>query len=211
MTIDGKRRSRDRGARWWWGRRDRRGDIRGRGAGRASHASRGPCGGGAHPAGRAQGCKLATVEISLADYAKKRVPKTFDLPFTKPAGGVSVLRGCGVGRLRHLRQPSGIVGRPRVREVRITLPHPRILSVDILRFETINERSGFLNAIPPEERNRWYGEARAALENGALAQGALDKAQAHARELFAGFVGAPRIHAGVDDTRRGGQAAAAHR
>src|SRR5205823_2147252 len=28
-------------------------------------------------------CKLATVEVSLADYAKKTVPKTLDLPFTK--------------------------------------------------------------------------------------------------------------------------------
>ncbi|HXU65147.1 MAG TPA: hypothetical protein VN962_25785, partial [Polyangia bacterium] len=28
-------------------------------------------------------CKLSTVELSLADYAKKTVPKTVDLPFTK--------------------------------------------------------------------------------------------------------------------------------
>ena len=61
-------------------------------------------------------------------------------------------------------------------QVRITLPPPRILSIDIQRFETINEESGFLNAISPEDRNRWYGEARAALERGALAQGALDRA-----------------------------------
>ena len=30
-------------------------------------------------------CKLATVEMSLADYAKKQVPKSVDLPFTKEA------------------------------------------------------------------------------------------------------------------------------
>jgi hypothetical protein len=72
--------------------------------------------------------------------------------------------------------------------VRITLPPPRILSVDIVRFETINEESGFLNAIAPEDRNRWYTEARSALERGALAQGALDRAQIHAEDLFEAFV-----------------------
>ena len=85
---------------------------------------------------------------------------------------------------------AGIVVNHAKREVRITLPPPRILSIDILRFETINEESGFLNAISPEDRNRWYGEARAALERGALAQGALERARAHARELFAGVRGA---------------------
>ena len=48
--------------------------------------------------------------------------------------------------------------------------------------------SGFLNAIAPEDRNRWYTEARSALEHGALAQGALDRAQIHAEELFEAFV-----------------------
>ena len=72
--------------------------------------------------------------------------------------------------------------------MRITLPPPRILSIDIQRFETINEDSGFLNAIAPEDRNRWYSEARSALEHGALAQGALDRAQIHAEELFEAFV-----------------------
>ena len=71
----------------------------------------------------------------------------------------------------------------------MTLPPPRILSIDILRFETINEDTGFLNEIAPADRNRWYGEARAALERGALAGGALARATTHARELFAGFVG----------------------
>ena len=72
--------------------------------------------------------------------------------------------------------------------MRITLPQPHILSIDIQRFEIINETSGFLNAIAPDDRNRWYGEARSALERGALAQGALDRAQIHAEELFEAFV-----------------------
>jgi hypothetical protein len=133
-------------------------------------------------------CKLATVEFSLADYAKKRVPKTFDLPFTTQAEAFLFYAGTVSAGFDVCDQVSGVSVNHALREVHVTLPHPRILSVDMLRFETINERSGFLNAIAPEERNRWYGEARTALENGALAQGALDKAQTHARELFAGFV-----------------------
>ena len=73
--------------------------------------------------------------------------------------------------------------------MRITLPPPRILSIDISRFETINEEQGFLNAIAPEDRNSWYAEARSALEKGALAQGALDRAQNTPLELFEAFVG----------------------
>ena len=85
----------------------------------------------------------------------------------------------------------------------MTLPPPRILSIDVQRFETINEDSGFLNAIAPADRNRWYGEARAALERGALARRARSSAPTtHARELFAGFVGA---HGYTLTLRRGGR------
>ncbi len=133
-------------------------------------------------------CKLSTVELSLADYAKKTVPKTIDIPFTKEptaylfysgvvSAGFDVCDGAAEISVNHAK-----------REVHVTLPPPRILSIDVQRFETINEDSGFLNAIEPADRNRWYAEARAALERGALAAGALERADAHARELFAGFV-----------------------
>lgn len=133
-------------------------------------------------------CKLSTVELSLADYARKTVPKTIDLPFTKEptaylfyagvvAAGFDVCDGAAEISVNHAK-----------REVHVTLPPPRILSIDIQRFETINEDSGFLNAIEPADRNHWYTEARAALERGALSAGALERADAHARELFAGFV-----------------------
>jgi hypothetical protein len=134
-------------------------------------------------------CKLATVEMSLADYAKKTVPKSVDLPFTKEPEAYLFYAGIVSAGFDICDTPAGIVVNHAERQVRITLPPPRILSVDILRFETINETSGFLNAISPEDRNRWYGEARAALEHGALAQGALDRAQIHAEELFEAFVG----------------------
>lgn len=133
-------------------------------------------------------CKLATVEVSLADYAKKTVPKTVDLPFTKDPEAFLFYAGIVSAGFDICDTPAGIVVNHAERQVRITLPQPRILSIDIQRFETINESSGFLNAIAPEDRNRWYTEARSALERGALAQGALDRAQIHAEELFEAFV-----------------------
>jgi len=134
-------------------------------------------------------CKLATVEVSLADYARKTVPKTVDLPFTKDPEAFLFYAGIVSAGFDICDAPAGIVVNHAERQVRITLPPPRILSIDIQRFETINESSGFLNAIGPEDRNRWYTEARSALEHGALAQGALDRAQIHAEELFEAFVG----------------------
>jgi len=133
-------------------------------------------------------CKLSTIELSLADYAKKTVPKAVDLPFTKEATAYLFYSGVVSAGFDVCDGPSQIDVNHAKREVLIRLPPPRILSVDVLRFETINEESGFLNAISPSDRNRWYTEARASLEKAANAAGALEKAQAHARDLFAGFV-----------------------
>ena len=134
-------------------------------------------------------CKLATVELSLADYAKKTVPKSVDLPFTKEARAYLFYAGVVSAGYDICDAPAGIAVDHAARQVRITLPPPRILSVDISRFETINEEQGFLNAITPDDRNKWYADARAALEKGALSQNALDRAQQHALELFEAFVG----------------------
>jgi hypothetical protein len=133
-------------------------------------------------------CKLATVELSIADYARKVVPKTVDLPFTEQPEAFLFYSGIVSAGFDVCDHAAGVDVNHRTREVRVTLPPPRLLSVDILRFEIINERTGLLNGIPPEERNHWYADARASLEKGALAQGALERAQTHARELFEGFV-----------------------
>lgn len=133
-------------------------------------------------------CKLSTVELSLADYAKKTVPKTVDLPFTKEPTAYLFYSGVVSAGFDVCDGPSEISVNHSKREVHVTLPPPHILSVDVLRFETINEDSGFLNAIEPSDRNRWFREARDALEKGALKSGALERAESHAHELFAGFV-----------------------
>ncbi len=133
-------------------------------------------------------CKLSTVELTLADYAKKSVPKTVDLPFTKEPTAYLFYSGVVSAGFDVCDGPTEIAVNHAKREVHVTLPPPHILSVDVLRFETINEESGFLNAIEPSDRNHWFIEARAALEKGALKAGALERAQSHAHELFASFV-----------------------
>ena len=154
-------------------------------------------------------CKLSTVELSLADYARKVVPKVIDIPFTKEPEAYLFYSGIVSAGFDVCEDSAGIVVDHAAREVRVTLPPPRLLSIDILRFEIINEQSGFLNTIAPEDRNRWYTEARGALERGALQAGALDRASQHARELFAGFVERHgyTLEYAIDGTRRSGEGA----
>jgi hypothetical protein len=132
-------------------------------------------------------CKLATVEISLADYARRTVPKTIDLPFTHEPEAFLFYSGVVAAGFDVCDEPASIRVDHAARAVRVTLPPARILSLDIKRFETINERSGFLNAIAPADRNGWYGDARESLTRAALAQDVLPRAETHARELFTDF------------------------
>jgi hypothetical protein len=133
-------------------------------------------------------CKLATVEIALADYARRTVPKSVDLPFTTQPEAYLFYSGVASAGVDVCDDAWRIEVDHAARLVRIRLPPPRLLSVEVKRFEVINETSGFLNRIAPEDRNRWFQDARASLERAALGQGALEKAAAHARELFSDFV-----------------------
>jgi hypothetical protein len=139
-------------------------------------------------------CKLATIEVALADYARRTVPKTLDLPFTHEPEAYLFYSGVVSAGFDVCDEPTRIDVDHTARTVRLALPPPRVLSLDIKRFETINERSGFLNAIAPADRNRWYQEARDGLMAAAEAQGILPKAEAHARELFGDFVGRWGFH-----------------
>jgi hypothetical protein len=133
-------------------------------------------------------CKLSTVELSLADYARRTVPKTVDLPFTTEPEAFLFYSGVVSAGFDVCDEPTRIEVDYPSRTVRVELPPARILSLDMKRFEVINEHSGFLNSIAPDDRNKWFQEARTSLERGALANGALAKAETHARELFADFV-----------------------
>lgn len=141
-------------------------------------------------------CKLSTVEVSLADYARRTLPPKLtlpfdlplDLPFLEPAEAFLFYAGVISAGFDVCDEPFRIQIDHGTRVVEVALPPPRILSLDIKRFEIINERSTFLNAIEPSDRNAWYQEARESLKVGALQSGVLVKAQEHARELFESFV-----------------------
>jgi Protein of unknown function (DUF4230) len=143
-------------------------------------------------------CKLATVEVALADYARRTVPKTIDLPFLPEPEAFLFYSGVAAAGFDVCDEPARIDIDHRARVVHVHLPAPRLLSLDIKRFETINERDGFLNAIAVEDRNRWFKDARAALERGAMAQGLLEHAESHARELFGDFVERWGYHLDLD-------------
>jgi hypothetical protein len=86
-------------------------------------------------------CKLSTIEISLADYARRTVPKTIDLPFTREPEAFLFYSGVVAAGFDVCDEPARIDVDHAARAVRVSLPPPRILSLDIKRFETINERS----------------------------------------------------------------------
>jgi hypothetical protein len=133
-------------------------------------------------------CKLATIEVALADYARRTVPKTIDLPFTDEPEAYLFYSGVVSAGFDVCDEPTRLDVDHTARVVRLSLPPARILSLDIKRFETINERSGFLNAIAPANRNGWYQDARAGLTKAALDQGVLPRAETHARELLSDLV-----------------------
>jgi Protein of unknown function (DUF4230) len=133
-------------------------------------------------------CKLATIEVTLADYARRTVPKTIDLPFTDEPEAYLFYSGVVTAGFDVCDEPTKLEVDHAARLVRLAVPPPRILSLDIKRFETINESSGFLNAISPADRNSWYQSARDDLTKAALAQGVLPRAETHARELLGDLV-----------------------
>ena len=134
-------------------------------------------------------CKLATIEVALADHARHTVPKTIDLPFTTEPEAFLFFSGVVSAGFDVCDEPTRLEVDHAARVVRLALPPPRVLSLDVKRFETINERSGFLNAISPADRDGWYRDARESLSKAALDQGVLAKADAHARELLGDLVG----------------------
>ncbi len=133
-------------------------------------------------------CKLSTIEVALADYARRTVPKTIDLPFTAEPEAFLFYSGVVSAGFDVCDEPTRLDVDHSTRVVRLALPPPRILSLDIKRFETINERSGFLNAISPADRNGWYQDARDDLTKAALAQNVLPRAEKHARELLGDLI-----------------------
>jgi hypothetical protein len=147
-------------------------------------------------------CKLSTIEVTLADYARHTVPKTIGLPFTHEPEAFLFFSGVVSAGFDVCDEPTRLDVDHRTHLVRLSLPPPRILSLDIKRFETINEHSGFLNAISPEDRSGWYQAARDSLTKAAIDQSILPRAESHARELLGDLVGRWGYHLELSVDRR---------
>jgi len=128
--------------------------------------------------------QLATVEIQVADVVRYEEIKTI-LVFDFPKSATMRLRGRVLGGF-DLGSPDFLVTADTPRHVvHVHLPRPRLLALDP-RFEWFDEKSGWVNPITLEDRNRWMLWARGALGRAAKDAGIEAKAAEHARELLEG-------------------------
>jgi hypothetical protein len=126
--------------------------------------------------------QLATVEIQVSDVVRYEEVKTF-LVFDFPKSATLRLRGRVLGGF-DLSSPGFRTDADGVRRVvRVRLPRPRLLAVDP-RFEWFDEKSGWVNPITPEDRNRWMLWARGQLGRAAKDAGLEASAASHARDLL---------------------------
>lgn len=134
-------------------------------------------------------CKLATVEVAVADYARRVAPKKIDLPFTREPEAYLFFSGVASAGFDLCDEGVRIELDHSARAAHVSLPPPRLLSMDVRRFEVINERVGWLNDIDPEVRTAWFQEARETLIRAAVSAGLMSRAEQHAREIFSEFLG----------------------
>ena len=126
--------------------------------------------------------QLATVEIQVSDVVRYEEVKTFFV-FDFPKSATLRLKGRVLGGF-DLSSPDFRTEADSVRRiVRVRLPRPRLLAVDP-RFEWFDEKSGWVNPITPEDRNRWMLWARGQLGRAAKDAGLEASAASHARELL---------------------------
>ncbi len=128
--------------------------------------------------------QLATVEIQVADVVRYEEIKTI-LVFDFPKSATMRLRGRVLGGF-DLESPDFAVTADTPRHtVHVRLPRPRLLALDP-RFEWFDEKSGWVNPITLEDRNRWMLWARGHLGRAAKDAGIEAKAAEQARELLEG-------------------------
>ncbi len=181
-----------------------RGDAGDRHHHRPPHAPRDPQRGAGDPARGAQGLQAVDGRDVAGRLRQEDGPQDgrsavhqgADRPILFYSGIVSAGFDVCDGAADDRRQPRQARGAD-------DLPPPRILSIDIVRFETINEDVG----LPERDRARGSQPlvrrgARGARAGGPGAGERSHRAQTHARELFAGVRRVARLHA---DLHRGGR------
>lgn len=129
--------------------------------------------------------QLATVEVEVADVVRYEEMKTVLLVFNFPKSATLRLRGRVTGGFDLQSSDFGIEADGPGRVVHMRLPRPRLLALDP-RFEWFDEKSGWINPITPEDRNRWMLWARGTLGRAARDAGIEAKAVEQARELLSG-------------------------
>ncbi|HSS45539.1 MAG TPA: DUF4230 domain-containing protein [Thermoanaerobaculia bacterium] len=128
--------------------------------------------------------QLATVEVQVADVVRYEEIKTI-LVFDFPKSATLRLRGRVLGGF-DLGSPDFVVTADTPSHtVHVRLPRPRLLALDP-RFQWFDEKSGWVNPITLEDRNRWMLWARGALGRAAKDAGIEARAAEHARELLEG-------------------------
>ncbi|MGH9315749.1 MAG: DUF4230 domain-containing protein [Thermoanaerobaculia bacterium] len=128
--------------------------------------------------------QLATVEIQVADVVRYEEIRTV-LVFNFPKSATLRLRGRVLGGF-DLGSPDFVVTADTPRHtVHVRLPRPRLLALDP-HFEWFDEKSGWVNPITLEDRNRWMLWARGALGRAAKDAGIEARAAEHARDLLEG-------------------------
>ncbi len=70
------------------------------------------------------------------------------------------------------------------RRIRLTIPHARLIGVDITSFKTYDESRGLWNWFQPNDRDEIYGQARDQLRAAANDMAVLQHAEQSARELL---------------------------
>ena len=128
--------------------------------------------------------QLATVEVEVADVVRYEDIKTI-LVFDFPKSATLRLKGRVLGGF-DLQSPDFSVSTDAAgRVVHLRLPPPRLLALDP-RFEWFDEKSGWINPITSDDRNRWMLWARGALGRAAKDAGLEAKAVEHAQSLLQG-------------------------
>ena len=127
---------------------------------------------------------LATVEVQISDVLRFEEIKSF-LIFDFPKTATIRMRGKVVAGFDLTSPEFQVQPDPDRRLLRLTLPPPRILSIDP-RLEWFDERSGLINPITPQDRTRWMLWARGQLGRAAKDSGIEARALEHARDLIAG-------------------------
>jgi hypothetical protein len=126
--------------------------------------------------------RLATVDVQVSDVVRYEEFKSF-LFMTFPKSATLRVRGSVLGGFDLDRDGVSVSTHPDTRRVQIRMPRPAILAIDP-KLEWFDEKSGIINPITPDDRNRWMAWARSSLARAARQAGMDARAQEQATRLL---------------------------